>query len=372
MVTESPAKLLFAISSLHGGGAERVISNLANYYDAAGFQVSIVCLNASKPAYLLSEGIKVISLVHTKRRTGLFFRAWYAGLSFFRLRRILKQERPEFAISFMTSANIWTGLTCLSLNIPYLVSERITPDYTLNRFNPLLKRLSFAVYKRAKAVVLPSKGMIEGFRKTSPFKKLCNFEVINNPINEFPIPTKEPVYPGRFILAAGRLSPQKGFDLLIAAFRRVEEKNVHLLIYGEGEQRAVLEEQISALGLSQRVKLIGFRENMQDYYRQAELFVLSSRNEGYPNALLEAMSMGTACIATDCEYGPSDILESGKNGLLIKTGNIYQMATAIKMVLDDPVLKAKIALNAKRINETNSLANTSAKWLELIRRSTKI
>jgi glycosyltransferase involved in cell wall biosynthesis len=210
--------------------------------------------------------------------------------------------------------------------------------------------------------------MIEGFRKISPFKKLDNFEVINNPINEFPIPTKEPVYPGRFILAAGRLSPQKGFDLLIAAFRRVEEKSVHLLISGEGEQRAMLEEQISSLGLSQRVKLIGFRENMQDYYRQAELFILSSRNEGYPNALLEAMSMGTACIATDCEYGPSDILESGKNGLLIRTGNIYQMASAIKMVLDDPILRAKIALNAKRINETNSLANTSAKWLELIRR----
>lgn len=369
MVTEPTEKLLFAISSLHGGGAERVISNLANYYSAAGFSVSIVCLNASKPAYFLAEGIRVVSLISSKRRTGIFFRLWYAWLSFFRLRTFLKKEQPACAISFMTSANIWTGLACLSLKIPYLVSERITPDYTLNQFNPLLKWISFAVYKRAKAVVLPSKDMILGFSKRSPFKKLSNFEVIYNPINEFPIPTKDPVYPGRFILAAGRLSPQKGFDLLIAAFRRVEEKNVHLLISGEGEQRAMLEEQISTLGLSERIKLIGFRENMQDYYRQAELFILPSRNEGYPNALLEAMSMGAPCIATDCEYGPSEILENGKNGILIRTGNIYQMASAINMVLNDPILKAKIAFNAKRINETNSLANTSAKWLELIRRA---
>lgn len=369
MVDQISKRIVLAISSLHGGGAERVLSNLANYYQQNGFQVTIICLNVSEPAYFLADGIRVIPVVSHKRKKGLFFQLWYALLSFFRIRSLLKKEKPDCAISFMTSSNLWIGLNCWILKIPYFVSERITPDYTLNRFNPVLKWLSFLIYKRARAVVLPSKSMIQGFKKNRAFRNLSNFEIINNPVNEFPAPTLKPVYPCRFILAAGRLEPQKGFDLLISAFRRVGEKNVHLLISGEGTQRAVLEEQINSLALSHQVKLIGFRDNMQDYYQQAELFILSSRNEGYPNALLEAMSMGAACIATDCEYGPSDILEHGKNGLLVRQGNIYQMATAMKMILNDPILKAKISINAKLINKTNSLANTSAKWLELISRT---
>ncbi|WP_222537121.1 glycosyltransferase family 4 protein [Pedobacter polysacchareus] len=365
MVNQLSEKLIFVINTLHGGGAERVICNLANYHHQKGHEVQLVCLNPAEPAYPLAAGIVVTNLIKSTRKRGLLYRFWYSMQVFAKLSYLLQREKPFCVVSFMTSANLWTALTCSILNFPYIVSERITPALTINKFNPLMRRLTYLLYKNAKAVVLPSKSMQDGFRKSKTFQQLRNIEIINNPITLFPDPQISPVYPHRFILAVGRLSTQKGFDLLITAFRRLEEKSLHLLISGEGEQREALEAQIEQLGLAQRIKLIGFRENIQDYYSQADLFVLSSRNEGYPNALLEALSLGSPCIATNCEYGPSDLIDHGKNGILVKSENIYQLASAMAMVLKDPLLKAKISVNAKSIRHSHSITNTSEKWTEL-------
>ncbi|WP_316753570.1 glycosyltransferase [Pedobacter gandavensis] len=365
MVNQTPQKLLFVINSLHGGGAERVLSNLANYQDQKGNEVQIVCLNATIPAYWLAPDIVVHHLIEEGRKPGLQHRVWNAVLVFTRLLSLLQKERPSAVVAFMTSANLWTGLTCSILNIPYIVSERIAPALTIQKFNPLLRWITYLLYKGAKSVVLPSKSMAEGWQKTRHFKRLKNIEIINNSITIFPKPQDQPVYPHRFILAVGRLASQKGFDVLISAFKRVDERNLHLLISGEGEQREALEAQIEGLGLSQRIKLIGFRENIHDYYLQAEMFVLSSRNEGYPNALLEALSLGCPCIATNCEYGPADLIDHGKNGLLIKPENIYHLAAAMNLLSNDPLLKAKIAVNARKIQLSNAMENTAEKWTVL-------
>jgi len=359
-------KLIFAINSLNGGGAERVISNLSNYLYNRGFGVTIVCLNEAKPAYYLEKGIKIVSLIHDKRKEHFLYRLWYGAVTFSKLLYLLVREKPSCVISFMTSANLWIGLTCNILNIPYLVSERVTPDYTVNQFNYFLRWLSAAMYSKSKAIVVPSKGMVDGFKKNKSFSRLSNFEVINNPVSHFNSACLERVYPHKFILSVGRLDHQKGFDLLIQAFAELELSDVDLLISGEGGERENLENQIKELNLNDRVKLIGYQKNLQDYYRQAELFVLSSRNEGYPNVLVEAMSLGCACIATDCEFGPSDIIENEKNGLLIKANSINYLSQAIKRTMSDPVLKIKMSVNAQLINQTNSLENTFAKWEKLI------
>jgi len=359
-------KLIFAINSLNGGGAERVISNLGNYFYNRGFDVTMVCLNDAKPAYFLEEGIKVISLIDKERNEHFFYRLWYGGVTFFKLLYLLIKEKPSCVVSFMTSANLWIGLTCNILNTPYLVSERITPDYTVNQFNYFLRWLSAAVYSKSKAIVVPSRGMIDGFKKNKSFSGLSNFEVINNPVSQF-IPARlERVYPRKFILSVGRLDRQKGFDLLIQAFSKLQIADLDLLISGEGDERVNLENQIKELNLNDRVKLIGYQKNLQDYYRQAELFVLSSRNEGYPNVLVEAMSLGCACVATDCEFGPSDIIENEMNGLLVKANSTKYLYEAIKRTMSDPVLKIKMSVNAQLINQTNSLENTFAKWEKLI------
>ena len=128
-------KLFFAINSLNGGGAERVISNLVNYFYKKGYEVTIVSLNDAKPAYFLESGIKIISLINSERNEHILYRIWYGGVTFFKLLYLLFTEKPACVVSFMTSANLWLGLTCNILKIPYLVSERVTPDYTVNQLN---------------------------------------------------------------------------------------------------------------------------------------------------------------------------------------------------------------------------------------------
>lgn len=362
-------KLFFIINTLNGGGAERVISNLCNYFNNRNFDVSIVCLNKTTPAYYLAPEIKVYTLVDTERKSNSLFRIWYSGVTFFKLLTLLIRNRPKMVISFMTTSNLWAGITCNTLAIPYIVSERTTPDDTVNKFNYILRWLSYHIYNKAKMIVVPSKGIIPCFRKNKSFRNLNNFEVINNPINQFKPSVATGVHKRKFILAVGRLDELKGFDLLITAFKSVQRMNIDLLISGEGPDRKKLEDQIQDLNLEHRVKLIGFKANLQDYYKQAQLFVLSSRNEGYPNVLVEAMSLGCACVAADCEFGPSDIIEHEKNGLLVKANSSTHLAEAMNRALEDSLLKAKIATNAKLINDANSTQNTSEKWEKLVLQS---
>jgi glycosyltransferase involved in cell wall biosynthesis len=366
MVTRKGQNLFFIINSLNGGGAERVISNLCNYFSSHQFDVSIICLNRANPAYYLAPEIKVYTLIRSERKSNFLFRIWYSLATFVKLFTLLVRHRPKMVISFMSSANLWAGITCNLLAVPYIVSERITPDVTVNKFNLLLRWLSFHIYNKAKVIVVPSKGMIPCFRKNKSFRKLKNFEVINNPINQFKSAVARGVHKRKFILAVGRLDDQKGFDLLITAFKDVQREDIDLLISGEGDERKKLEDQIKELNLEHRVKLIGFKANLQDYYKQAQLFVLSSRNEGYPNVLVEAMSLGCACVATDCDFGPSDIIEHEMNGLLVKVNSSIHLTEAMNRALEDSALKSRIANNAKLINNTNSAENTSAKWEKLV------
>lgn len=366
MVTQPKVKLFLIINTLNGGGAERVISNLGNHFCERNFDVTMVCLNDAKPAYFLDSKIRVQSLIIKDRKEFFGFRLYYAALTFIKLLLLLKREKPVAMISFMTSANIWAGLSSVFTKIPYLVSERITPDYTVNQFSYILNKLSAKLYGRAKVIVVPSSGMVAAFKKNKAFRELQNFKVINNPVNQFKYSEISIVHPRRFILAVGRLDQQKGFDLLIKAFKKLSMENLDLLICGEGAERQHLEAQIARLHLKRRVKLIGFQDNLPDYYRQTELFVLSSRNEGYPNALVEAMSFGCACIATDCEFGPADIISQGENGLLVTPNDVNALYKAMNTLMQDASLKMQVSHHAKLINQTNSTEHTAAKWEELV------
>ncbi len=359
-------KLLFVVNSLEGGGAERVVSSLGNYFNSKHFSVVIVCLTKAPLAYSVSEQVKVISLVKRKDTAGAGFRALYAALTFSRLLRVLSREKPHCAISFMTTANLWTGITCRILKIPYFVSERTPPDYTIHQFNSFLKWVSFKIYSGSKSIVIPASRMREGFKKSKSFGRLNNFTTINNPVSQFKQSDPMPVHGRKFILAVGRLDPLKAYEQLIEAFYLLQPLNVDLLISGEGPERDSLQRKINSLGLSEKIKLIGFKRNIQDYYRQAEVFVLCSKNEGYPNALVEAMSFGCACVATDCEFGPSEIIRHGESGLLVEVGDAWQLARAILKVLKDPALRQKLCENARRINDTNSLDAITARWENLI------
>ncbi|WP_432714746.1 glycosyltransferase [Pedobacter sp.] len=359
-------KIVFVINTLQRGGAERVVSVLGNSFNKKSFDVIIICMNEAEQAYRLSDGVKLIHLLKRKDKETIINRVRYGLLTYKRLFGLLLKERPKCVISFMTSANLFTGLTSSVLRIPYIVSERTTPDHTINEFGFILKWLSYIIYKKSKAIVVPSKGIEDCLRQNKVFSNLQNYKVIRNPINVFSFSAAKNVHHQKFILGVGRLGYEKGFDQLIKAFSMLDMFDVDLLIVGDGAEKQNLINLISRLNLENRIHLVGAKTELLDYYQQAELFVLPSRNEGYPNALIEAMSNGCPCIAMNCEFGPSEIIQDNINGLLIEGNNIHSLSKAMFRVLIDPALKEKISNNAIKIADTNSLDTITKEWQELI------
>lgn len=359
-------KIFFVINSLQRGGAERVLSTLGNSLSTRNYDVTIVCMNQSITGYPIADNVKVVTLVKRQAVQHLARRIWYGILTYVRLLRLLMIERPFCVISFMTSANLWTGLACGLLRIPYIVSERTTPELTIHQFGPFYKWLSFQIYKNSKAIVIPAKGIEQSMKSELKFKQLENYRIIRNPVYEFQPSVRKQVHTKNFILGIGRLSYEKGFDQLIDAFSKLQIHDIDLLIIGVGLERQKLLDQIQRLQLHGRVFLLGPKTDVEHYYRSASVFVCPSRNEGYPNALVEAMSNGCACVSMDCEFGPAEIIENGVNGILVPDGNVAQLATSIFDLLLDPEYRNALGRHASRIKETNALALISDQWEELI------
>lgn len=360
------SKIYFVINTLQRGGAERVLSTLSNSLSSRDYQVTIVCMNQELTGYPIAQDVKVVTLVNRNKTQNLWRRIGYGLLTGFRLFQLLLADRPSCVISFMTSANLWTGLTCGLLGIPYIVSERTAPELTIHQFSKFYKWLSFHIYKNSKAIVIPARGIEEALKHESRFQRLDNYHLIRNPVYEFKPSARKGVHVRKFILGIGRLCHEKGFDQLIEAFGRLEVRNIDLLIIGVGAERTKLLKQVHQLGLEDRVFFLGARNDVEHYYRAATLFVCPSRNEGYPNALVEAMSNGCACVAMNCNFGPSEIIEHGVNGVLVPDGDVEQLTKEIFNVLFDNTYRAALGRNASRIKETNALHLISAQWEELI------
>jgi glycosyltransferase involved in cell wall biosynthesis len=158
----------------------------------------------------------------------------------------------------------------------------------------------------------------------------------------------------------------KGFDQLIEAFGMAKLDDTDLIITGDGPEKGNLTCLAYNLGLRDRVIFAGAQNNLQDYYSQAEMFVLPSRNEGYPNALVEAMSFGCPCIAMNCEFGPAEIIIDHQNGLLVPAGDKTALSNAINTLAGTPYLRKFIGANAAQIKDTNSKHAVFKKWDSLI------
>lgn len=355
--------VVFVINTLQGGGAERVLSTLAIDFHNRKIPVKIICLNYAETVYNLPNDLDIVYLIKRTSNSKLF-RFYYACITFLKLTHLFIKNQPVCVVSFMTTSNLWSGLSSILTRTNFIVSERTTPEHSIKPQNYLFKVVLSRIYRKASAIVVPSRGIQHCMKKYAGFENLSNFKVIKNPITDLGNPSKLKVNRRKFIFSAGRLSYEKGFDQLIDSFASLNLKNIDLLIAGEGQEYDALKEQIQTFKLQKRVKLIGLKSNLQDYYHQAELFVLPSRNEGYPNALIEAMSFRCPCVAMDCEFGPAEIIKDKKNGLLAK--NADELKYGINKILSDQILRQKIAINAQKIQTTNSLKRISSQWQNLI------
>jgi GalNAc-alpha-(1->4)-GalNAc-alpha-(1->3)-diNAcBac-PP-undecaprenol alpha-1,4-N-acetyl-D-galactosaminyltransferase len=327
-------KILFVISSLSAGGAERVVSLLANRL-CRQHQVAIATYSREKPFYILDERIRHLKLdllsdsptpLHT------FLNTWHRIR---RLKEVFLKEKPDVIVSFMSHTNLLAIFAAKTVRIPIVVSERVAYDFYGSSMLNIARR---ALYPFADALVVQT----EGDRKHYPFvpKTFVIPNPVAVPVKVRPMETRE-----RIVLAVGRLEYQKGFDLLIPVFGKLESKDWRLVIVGEGSQRRELETLIEKAN-ADNIRLVGRQKEMEEWYQKASIFVLPSRREGFPNVLLEAMAHGCACIAFDCPYGPSEIIENGENGLLIEWGNEQALMEKLKRLMDDMDLRKKIQVAA--------------------------
>ncbi len=265
--------------------------------------------------------------------------------------RHLRASRPDAILAGMNHANVVAALArriaCPSARL--VLSERANLSAVREEYRGWRMRATLALarllYPKASAIVAVSDGVADDLSQWLDLPRAC-ITVLPNPIVEarmLGLAAQTPRHPwlvrpdAPVILAAGRLTPQKGFDTLLHAFALARrERRLRLLILGEGEQRASLQSLADTLGIAGDVALPGFDANPFASMRAASLFVLSSRYEGLPGTLIQAMACGTRVVATDCPSGPREILEAGRWGRLVPVGDPAALAAAIGAALDDP------------------------------------
>lgn len=331
-------RIAIFLASLRGGGAERAMLNLANALSGQGIFVDLVLVSAEGP-YLpeVNEEIQVVNLNSS--------RVIYSAI---KLVRYLRRVKPDVLLAAMTHVNIVAVIASIfsGVSMRLILSEHTNLTKSIQNAETMRGRLLHfwvkAFYKRADWIVAVSKGVRTDLIELAKLSKEKVVVIYN------PVVNKELVFRAKeianhpwlkakdvpVILGAGRLSKEKDFATLIKAFEIVlSERQVKLIIIGEGPERANLKALIAKLGIGEYVSMPGFTVNPYAYMSRADLFVLSSIWEGLSVVLIEAMACGCPVVSTDCPSGPSEILDHGRYGPLVPVGDFDGLAQAMLNVL---------------------------------------
>lgn len=362
--------IVIVTSAMNMGGAQRVVSILANHWSKKGNNVTLICTSTRlrQIHYDIDKNINLIFL----EKAPLFSRNNFTNLlwKLLTLRKLLKIQKPDVIISFLARINVATALATLGKKKSLIICERTWPPFASlkNNFIWFYKILFKDVHK----IVVQTEKSKLWLNKNFTNK---NIVVIPNPVT-YPLPKEEKksVNPDKFILndkkiilASGRMHKYKQFDLLIKAFHKIKDRHKFwdLVILGDGEERENLKILLRDLGLEKRVFFPGEVTNVSDWYEVSDLFVLSSVVEGFPNVLLEAMSYGLPSVSFDCDTGPRDLIENKVNGILVspheKEMGLYKALDAL--ILDDS-LRDSISEKATSVKDKYSINNIMLKWDE--------
>jgi GalNAc-alpha-(1->4)-GalNAc-alpha-(1->3)-diNAcBac-PP-undecaprenol alpha-1,4-N-acetyl-D-galactosaminyltransferase len=349
-------KIIFVIASLSGGGAEKAITLLANFYARSGMNVMLLTLDnvAINDVYPLDKSIQRVvlnlpSLVNRNKYLRLFFRVIL-------LRRIFKTSRPCAIISFMTPTNIFTLISCFGLKLKCIISERIHPAY--HSYGIIYDILRKVIYRFSYVLVVQTDDIANWYKNNLKVKIV----VIPNFLQSLQYSTARVNYANENIIAIGRLDKQKGFDALIVAFSKLRDclPSWHLFILGDGPERKILENLINEHKLNANVHLPGFVDNPVSFISKCSIGVMTSRYEGFPNALLEMMASGLACIATN-ESGYM-LIKSNINGVLISKDSIDEISQALFSLMTNQVARKNFGNSAKMVNKHFDEASVIKKW----------
>ncbi len=355
-------------ASLGIGGAERVASVMSNYWVQQGWRVILLTQKETdEDFYSLDERVIRIGMGLLDESGGLkdALVQNFKRIRFFR--KVIHQYKPDAVISFLPPSNVLAILSAKSMKTPVIVSERSNP--LQDPLRGIWRKGRALTYKHASAVVIQTTGNLAWAKAFIPEN---NISIIANPVwSKFPAtPTADTIElpQGTVIIAMGRLSEEKGYDQLIQAFSKVatQHPQAYLVILGDGDMRPKLESLIDELELQDRVLLPGKIEKPHSIIEKADIIALSSRYEGFPNALLEGMALGLAALSYNCPSGPSDLIDHEVSGLLVPPENIEEMAIAMDKLLSNPELIQQMGEQAEKVKQRFAIEKIMNDWEKLV------
>lgn len=356
-----------------GGGVSRTTTNLANHL-ARTRDVRVISLyrRRTEARFALDDSIKVTVLDDRRRRRlrGPLRRVPsrlrpmpsqknMSLLSDLLLRRAIRKVRSGVIVS--TRPTLHLALTAYARpEVTTVGWEHL--NYVARSQTPRLMEILHAAVPRLDGYVVLTEADAEDYRRDLPGLR-TKVEVIRNSVT-WPIRSEPAAVDTKVVVAAGRLVPRKGFKRLVRAFRPVARRHPdwQLHIYGNGEQKQEIIELIHRLGLESQVLLCGYSRNLPEVMANASMFAMTSRSEGFPMVLIEAMSTGIPLIAFDCPRGPGETIQHGSNGLLIPEGRLRLFSRGLETLIADPDLRARLGAQGLRDAEAYTIDNIAAEW----------
>lgn len=358
-------KILFVITGLTSGGAERVMCTLANNL-CEDYKVKIATVQSCESFYPLDNRVETMQFAKVVNKKNSFTtfvtRVASALTGISRLKKVIKEYKPDVVISFLPVSNMITLLVKMltKFKAKLIVSERNDP-WEYSKFNKWFEK---KYYSKADVIVCQSE-KVKTFFKEKDREKCV---VIENPITKDAIPK---FYEGerlKKIVGVGRLVKQKGFHVLVDAFSKLPENfnDYTLEIYGKGSIQEELQSKIDSLSLQDRVFLMGAKKSVMNYVKDASLFVMPSLKEGFPNALVEAMATGLPVISTDFRTGIAKDIVKEENGILVPVNDEKALLNAIVELLSDKDRRDKMSKENVKIIDTLDEKKVVNKWVKLI------
>lgn len=345
-------KIIYLTASLGSGGAERVVSLLANKMVERGHQVEIICLKFNDVYYQTDSRVKVtLAMQQTQNRLTEVF--W--------LRKYLKKQNPDVVIPFTEGVYCFTILSLLGTGIPIIASERLDPA----AMSPIRKVLKRLLLPYADWLVVQTQSIKEYFPESIQKKT----SIIYNPVNEESLSPALPLREGRQnrIISVGRLYPQKNQAMMIRAFAKVADEfsDWQLIIFGEGPLRAELEFLVSSFKLQDRVLLPGRTEYVIEELRKSKIFCMSSDYEGMSNSMIEAICVGLPIVTTDVS-GVKELVENGKNGVVVPCGDVDKLGKTFSELMSNERLMEEYSRNNYSKKELFRIDTIVNQWEQLL------
>lgn len=365
-------KISLVIYELGCGGAERVMTILANELASRGHDLTIHVMNPCEPFFELDKKVKIKFVGGiTPRGAGLFIRI--SGL--FLRNRLLKESitsaGPDVVLSFIDEMNARTLLALKGTGIPVVVSERTYPP--MHKISWFYSKVRRRFYPHAAAVVVQTEAAADWARGWIPEERI---KIIPNPVKKHTGDATPPDWMrgSDWILSMGRLSHEKGFDLLIEAFSLISAKcpQWKLVIMGEGPEQDALQSLIEEKKLQGKVSLKKPVRDASGVLAGSSIYVLCSRFEGFPNALCEAMAGGLPAVAFNCKAGPSDIVIDGTDGILVQPGDVSGLARGLELLMSDEKQRRFMGENARNVSERFSYAHLMDVWEKLLTNCSRV